>query len=253
MSNKIVTPELGAKSFTCPHCGAISHQTWFRAFAHSYEKKDDGPFMPVGVPVDAPQEIREIVEKLLSKQLFKELFQHGSNSQWEIMNLYPSVCYSCSRWCVWVADKLVYPSQPYEVAPNEEMPPKIKSDFVEAASIVDLSPRGAAALLRLCIQKLMKHLGETGDNINADIKSLVSKGLDGRIQKALDVVRVIGNNAVHAGQIDIRDDKATAVRLFGLVNMIVEAMIAAPKHIEALYSELPPEALAAIDKRDGGS
>jgi hypothetical protein len=57
-------------------------------------------------------------------------------------------------------------------------------------------------------------------------------GLDGRIQKALDVVRVIGNKAVHPGQIDLRDDKATASKFFALVNLIVEATITSPKHVQ---------------------
>jgi len=34
-------------------------------------------------------------------------------------------------------------------------------------------------------------------NLDDDIASLVSKGLDPRVQKTLDVVRVIGNNSVH--------------------------------------------------------
>jgi hypothetical protein len=50
---------------------------------------------------------------------------------------------------------------------------------------------------------------------------------------------------------DLRDDKATAVKLFDLVDLIVEAMIAAPKHIEKMYGQLPQGALRAIEKRDG--
>lgn len=117
--------------------------------------------------------------------------------------------------------------------------------------ILDLSPRGAAALLRLGIQKLCQHLGETGENLYHDIAALVKKGLDVRVQRALDVVRVIGNNAVHPGHIDLRDDRATAEKLFGLVNLIAERMISQPKHVQELYESLPEGARKAIEKRDG--
>ena len=72
-----------------------------------------------------------------------------------------------------------------------------------------------------------------------------------RIQKALDVVRVVGNNAVHPGQIDWQDNKATASNLFSLVNVIVESQIAQPRHIDQLFDELVPDsAKAQIAKRD---
>jgi hypothetical protein len=102
----------------------------------------------------------------------------------------------------------------------------------------------------LAIQKLCKELGESGQNINDDIASLVRKGLNPRVQKALDVVRVIGNNAVHPGQVDLRDDRKTAETLFGLVNLICEKMITEPKHVEAVYETLPEGARKAIEERD---
>ena len=126
----------------------------------------------------------------------------------------------------------------------------IKLDFLEAAKIVDLSPRGAAALLRLCVQKICIQLGEPGKNIDTDIGSLVKKGLEPAVQQALDIVRVIGNEAVHPGQIDLRDDRDTALKLFRLINIIAEAMISRPKQIAELYGSLPPTKLQAIEKRD---
>jgi hypothetical protein len=38
----------------------------------------------------------------------------------------------------------------------------------------------------------------------------------------LDSVRVIGNETVHPGTMDMRDDHDTAIKLFGLANLIVD-------------------------------
>lgn len=167
------------------------------------------------------------------------------------MNVHVSKCFSCNGVAVWHADELIYPASKISVPPNEGMPNDVKTVFLEASEIVDKSPKGASALLRLCVQKLMPHLSEKGDNINDDIASLVRKGLDTRIQKALDVVRVVGNNAVHPGQIDLDDDKTIAANLFGLVNLIVETQITQKKHIDQLFDAVVPDRVKAqIEKRD---
>lgn len=138
-------------------------------------------------------------------------------------------------------------------APHVDMPDDVRRDYAEASSIVDRSPRGAAALLRLALQKLMVDLGEAGENINDDIGALVNKGLQVDVQQALDALRVIGNEAVHPGTLDLRDDIDTAASLFGLLNFIVDQRIAQPKKLQALYSKLPPAKLAGIQQRDNKS
>jgi Domain of unknown function (DUF4145) len=194
----------------------------------------------------------EFAERLARNVVtFRHLGQYGDESKIELANLALSRCHACQGFTIWVEDKIIYPVKETTIAAHEDLPEPIRSDFEEAASIVNRSPRGAAALLRLCIQKLMVVLGEKGENINDDIASLVKKGLDVDIQRALDIVRVIGNSAVHPGTIDLKDDKATAVKLFELLNIIVEREIATPKRIAALFDGLPPTALAAIQKRDG--
>lgn len=72
-----------------------------------------------------------------------------------------------------------------------------------------------------------------------DIASLVEKGLESSIQKALDIVRVIGRNAVHPGELNIKDDKATAIALLNFVNPIVDRRIAAKKSIDEMFKNLP--------------
>jgi hypothetical protein len=135
--------------------------------------------------------------------------------------------------------------------PHVEIPENVKREYLEAKDIVNASPRGAAALLRLALQKLCVHLGGGGANLNDDIGLLVQSGLPVQIQQALDVVRVIGNNAVHPGEISVDDNPEIAQALFGLINVIVENRIAEPKRIQALYASLPEGARNAIDRRDG--
>lgn len=71
------------------------------------------------------------------------------------------------------------------------------------------------------------------------------------VQQALDVVRVVGNKAVHPGQISFDvDDKATATMLMRLLNIIVDRMITEPKEIDSLYQGLPESVKESIEKRD---
>ena len=63
-------------------------------------------------------------------------------------------------------------------------------------------------------------------------------------------MRVIGNNAVHPGKIDLSDDRATAERLFRLLNLITENMISEPKHVAEFYDDLPEKELAVVERRD---
>jgi hypothetical protein len=147
---------------------------------------------------------------------------------------------------------MIYPISGTVQLPNDDLRDDIKLDYLEAKDIVVLSPRGAAALLRLCVQKLCNQLGEKGDNINTDIKNLVKKGLPETMQQALDSVRVIGNHAVHPGQIDLKDDIDTAYKLFSFINIIAEVLITQPKKINELYEAKVPEHLRQeIAKRDG--
>lgn len=160
------------------------------------------------------------------------------------------LCMRCGSRTVWLEKKLIYPSARAAPSPNADLPHEIANDYEEASSILGLSPRGSAALLRLCVQKLCRHLGEKGKNINDDIASLVRKGLPASVQQALDVVRVTGNEAVHPGQLDLSDDQETVGALFRLVNFITAKMISEPKEIEALYNGLPEAKRKEIERRD---
>lgn len=160
-------------------------------------------------------------------------------------------CSHCRNYSIWHDTSMIYPDSSQAPLPNPDLPDDIKKDYEEARRIINRSPRGAAALLRLSIQKLCAFLGESGTNINSDIASLVKKGLNPKIQKSLDIVRVIGNEAVHPGTIDLRDNIDVAVQLCKIINIVTEAMITQPKLIDDMYGALPEEKKKQIDKRDG--
>jgi hypothetical protein len=133
---------------------------------------------------------------------------------------------------------------------REDLPVSCQDEYNEARDIAGRSPKAAAALMRLVVQKLMIELGQAGKNINDDIGALVKAGMPVEVQKALDFCRVIGNNAVHPGEISINDDPSVAYSLFEMVNFVVEDRITKPKKIAELYNKLPAGALKAVETRD---
>ncbi len=133
--------------------------------------------------------------------------------------------------------------------PNEDMPEETKKIYLEAAKVFKDSPRASAALSRLAIDQLTLQFSDK-PNLNSRISDMVSNGLSPIIQKALDTVRVIGNNAVHPGTIDLNDNPELSLSLLELVNLIVDKQISEPKKIQEMYNRLPDKNLEAIKKRD---
>lgn len=195
------------------------------------------------------QKMQSIFNRLISRRPF---IQDDAESFYGkiVYNVNISKCYNCNEIALWRGETMIWPEHNSVARPNPDMPADVLADYEEASKIAASSPRGAAALLRLAIQKLCVTLGENGKNLNDDIAALVVKGLDKRVQQALDVVRVVGNNAVHPGELDIKDDHTVAANLFGLVNLIVDRMISQPKHVDELFAKLPQNALTAIAIRD---
>jgi len=97
----------------------------------------------------------------------------------DLNNVSLSQCFNCNDVAIWIYDRLVWPQQGEAPLANPDLPDEVRMDYEEASTILDLSPRGAAALLRLGIQRLCRHLGEKGKKLDDDIASLVKKGLAG--------------------------------------------------------------------------
>ena len=242
-------PEYRKELFQCPNCGVVAKQDW-----------QDSESLSRFVQVILHQfflNYRSNISDYQQDTIKKFITSFAKNYPHVLKDSMPrdldiSFCHSCSKTALWIRNQMVFPRTVHVDAPNSDLNPDIAAIYNEAASIVNDSPQGAAALLRLALQMLMVQIGEAGKNINADIQNLVEKGLSPKIQKALDLLRVAGNNAVHPGQISFDDDKEIAHSMFKLLNLIADEMITRPKEIEELYEQvIPEETKKQIERRDG--
>lgn len=254
-------PSIKETAFDCPYCGAYTTQYWYDVYA---QRIGDGKLPDIPTVQDTQEWLRQQGDDIpqvgraalidWARKIESGLvFFGGKDTRYQapqLANVAISECYNCRKLAVWVHRTHVFPAHKAAQAPNVDLPEDIGKDYNEAREIVQASPRGAAALLRLCIQKLCTHLGESGRNIDDDIASLVRKGLDPLVQQSLDVVRVIGNEAVHPGVIDLNDEPETAFVLFDLVNAIVDQMISHPKKVQTMYGKLPEGKRLAIEERN---
>lgn len=216
----MIEPQFKKGAFSCPHCTAHAQMGWVN----------------LGYPLQGM--VQEKTEFHMAR------------------------CLSCRKASIWLKAAatedsvpplppvMIWPTTLTAPPPHADLPATAVPDYNEARQVANASPRAAAALLRLCVQKICIALQLPGNNINNDIGELVKRGLPVAIQRALDVLRVVGNNAVHPGEMSQDDHAAQVSALFGLVNLVVQHMISQPKEIEAMYASLPQGALKAIEKRD---
>ena len=120
-----------------------------------------------------------------------------------------------------VKNKLIHKDSIPEPCPD--LSAGIRADYNEALGISNISPRAAAALLRLATRKLCTELGQ---GLNGEVEELDVSGLPPKVQEALIELRIVGRDAVQPGGIDLRDDAATVDSLFELLNYIAVNMIA---------------------------
>ena len=215
MSKVDVAPGYKKESFTCPRCGAFAGMKW------------------------------------------NDLLLNND----EYASIALSICDACHKPSVWINDKesvlnwpmpglpmtgllggrqtLIFPLECVAPQAEEDMPEDIKVDYEEARLVFSHSPRAAAALLRLCVQKLCQEiLGKKGE-IHKQIGELVEMGLPSRVLKAFDTIRIFGNESVHPGTVNLNDTPEVALALFSLLNMAVRHCITEEKELEAIRALTP--------------
>ena len=214
--SKYIAPEFKKTEFNCPFCEVYARQDW-NSFLGKYRGgKSTNSFFDGASPY-----------------------------------AYYCFCNHCKQHSIWVNEKMVFPDSTNVPMPNDDLSDEIKNDYNEAASIFEKSPRAAAALLRLIIEKLCIKFECQGKSLNDKIGYLVKeKGLNSRVTKAFDTIRILGNESVHPGHINLNDNREVAFKLFGLVNFIAEKMITEEKELDKIYGILPEGHKKAIDGRN---
>lgn len=239
MNNTYEKPEINKDAFNCPFCGTYAKMEFLNFSDDEHRIRCKINEIVSSIHYKHYNSIGE-KEKIIIEKIKETIYIYA-----KIVPILSS-CHKCKKTAIWVDEKIVYPKPRLTPMPNEDLDDNLKEDYEEASKIVQDSPRGACALLRSVLQKLLINLGE-GKNINSAIKNLRDKNeIDEKLLKALDSVRIIGNSAIHPNELDLKDDKDTALALFDIINYIADRMISSKKKIDKIYELLPASAKNAL-------
>lgn len=229
----------GKDAFYCPHCNVFAHQDWYHV------KFGDRVVNNYGFSkIENYYEVADGVRNYEAKD---------PNAREDNILAF-CVCHSCTNYSLWAAHKLVHPHKSIVKPPSEYMPIDVKEIYQEASAVLSISPRASSALLRLALERLLPQVGAKKDNINNMIAQLVSeRKIVKRTKEAMDSLRIIGNDAVHASAVifyNNGDEERVALTLFRLLNRIVNETIESEMELDEIYNGLPKGKLDGIEKRD---
>ena len=251
MKNKILNPKIGLSAFTCPSCKVVSQQTWVNSHELSNRIKgfNAGYFFETRGNYDRfhAGSIKSFIDEILNAHIGILISDIVPNQ----LNI--SKCEVCKNTAIWIDNKIVYPRQIASEPAHIDMPESVKELYEEARNISNDSPRAAAALLRVSLEKLTEELGEKTGSLNSRIGNLHKKGLQQTVINSLDVVRISANEGgSHAGEIDLTGEDGAEIvnRLFWLVNTIIEKTISEPAEIKKQFSQMPKNKKDGIKNRD---
>ena len=121
------------------------------------------------------------------------------------------------------------------------VPEAVRNDYIEALSILQLSPKASATLARRCLQGIIHDFwGIHEKNLNAEITSLKEKVTVSQ-WKAIDALRKVGNIGAHMEHdvdhiIDVDPDEAE--KLLKLIELLIDKWYVARHDEEALLREI---------------
>ena len=121
------------------------------------------------------------------------------------------------------------------------VPASIRHDYMEAFSIVDLSPKASATLARRCLQGMIHDFWSIKEkNLNAEITALKPK-LPASQWNAIDALRKIGNIGAHMEKdiniiVDVEPNEAKS--LLKLIELLIDKWYVARHDEDELLAEI---------------
>lgn len=220
-------PQFEKDTFRCPHCNVFAKQEW---------SKLNAPH--IGINTGGSERLQPLLRQ-------PEYHFH------EVKGLKVSVCHNCENIAVWIDEGIIFPIRGGPI-PNSDMPDSVKEIYNEARNVKNISGKSAAALLRLALEKLLKErdIGDENDSLGTRIDELVAEeDISQQTEKMLDIVRNVGNDAVHPGKIYLGDTEKAAEKLFYLINRITEELITVPRETEEMFDDIPENKKKGIRQR----
>jgi hypothetical protein len=172
----------------------------------------------------------------------------------KVKNALRCKCSACKEMSLWVGDRMADPPANQGPPPQSDMPALVLELYEEARAVLAVSPRAAAALLRVALERLTGHLGHADKKLNDAIGALVAEGrLAPDLQQAMDALRITGNDASHPGEVRLDDEAGGVTALFEIVNVLVERLVSIPARISKIYDALPEAKRDQVARRDAAA
>jgi Domain of unknown function (DUF4145) len=246
-------PSLNRPSFHCPGCGAFAHQWWVDL---GYVNEAENEFAGLerystlqGSRPEPPEQPPDQADLWAARPV--------SQMPIYVARWRAAQCASCEQWSIWFDDKMVHPARPAGAPPHQDMPVGVRDLYREAAAVAAVSRRAGAALARATVERLVKELDPDAprrarlDQRIGRLRDRVSTPL----AQLLDVVRFVGNGALHVDEqpdelviitMDDTTGPALVEMMLQVANDLVDELITRPKTTSGYWDKLPDGVKAAL-------
>lgn len=215
------SPKYQSDGFDCPHCGIWAHQHWGTLQQQTTGNTGSG------------------------NTEFQAAFctKCGGRSLWTVSTD------TDDAGAAFEVGEMIYPSRS-KVGPKppRDLPEDLVKVYEEARSVTAVSPRAAAALLRLTLEGLLADQFPNAKDLNKAIGEASKSGLTSEVTDAMDVLRFSGNEAVH--EIRNEDNEGTVTSLYGVVALSVDQLISQKRRIRDMFERMPDTVRKAIQDRN---